>query len=873
MPESSNIFIETLENIVDWSNDRPIWQRDALRRLVQKGTLDQADLDELLAICRQQHMRVQEGEDKTDSEAVEPSHFPSSGLDSAAVVLTSIKDVENANALAPGKTLPFASEGITVIYGDNASGKSGYARILKRACRARASGSQILPNVYEPPTSTPASATIEFTVDGDEDTETWTDGTPSSELLSNISVFDSDCASVQVHDSNEVSFTPYGLDLLGALAEACQELKSKLQAEKSALEASQSAAIINHELTPKTSAGKIIEGLSKDTDYNAVARIAELSSDEAKRLADLQTALADNPLAKIPELESRIERTIRARSELSEIHDALSDAEVTKATQLYSEAEAKSEAARVAAEQLFGGEGLPEVGSSVWKTLWESARKYSEEHAYEGRAFPVVDADALCVLCQQPIDEETASRLTNFEKFVTDDTQEVAKVAERELSETQTAIHDLRIPYSRKVTADIGVTDDELEVVRKAIVSYKARRRTLLRQLSGQNANPIVDQPASLSPQLDRLIEDVRGQINLQREAANADQRQKLIDELNELQDRRKLNGLLSQVESEIERLQKIAAVEECLSDVETNRITRKSTEIARTVLTPQLRDRFAEEISRLRTRSARVELVHSGGSYGAQKYQIRLLAAPDTAPDVVLSEGEHTCVALAGHLAELAGYDEQSGIVFDDPVSSLDHRWRRHVAERLVDEASKRQVIVFTHDAVFLMNIMEATARLGVECDITHLMRQDGAFGIPEAGAPWIAMRIKDRIGYLKKKLQEAEAVHNRGEHAAYDPLARTLYRLLRQAWERAVEEILLNGVVLRFGREVQTNRLRHLTDISDDDIRLINQEMSKCSTYFGGHDESAAINEEAPSPDEIKDDIATLEDWVSQMRKRGRS
>ena len=50
-------------------------------------------------------------------------------------------------ALAREQTLEFQPAGLTVIYGDNASGKSGYARILKKVCRARAAEKPILPNV------------------------------------------------------------------------------------------------------------------------------------------------------------------------------------------------------------------------------------------------------------------------------------------------------------------------------------------------------------------------------------------------------------------------------------------------------------------------------------------------------------------------------------------------------------------------------------------------------------------------------------------------------------------------------------------------------------------------------------------------------
>jgi hypothetical protein len=46
----------------------------------------------------------------------------------------------------------------------------------------------------------------------------------------------------------------------------------------------------------------------------------------------------------------------------------------------------------------------------------------------------------------------------------------------------------------------------------------------------------------------------------------------------------------------------------------------------------------------------------------------------------------------------------DPSGIVFDDPVSSLDYQWRSAVARRVVEESRRRQVVVFTHDVVFLL-------------------------------------------------------------------------------------------------------------------------------------------------------------------------
>ncbi len=133
-----------LQHIVSWSEERPMWQRDALRRLCHKAILSENDYSELMAIAKEGDVIVQ---------PLKHEHVPSLDAACATVNLKSICNSENVNALEPGQTLSFnKGNGITVIYGDNGSGKSGYARILKNACRARVNvkdKQDIKPNIYD----------------------------------------------------------------------------------------------------------------------------------------------------------------------------------------------------------------------------------------------------------------------------------------------------------------------------------------------------------------------------------------------------------------------------------------------------------------------------------------------------------------------------------------------------------------------------------------------------------------------------------------------------------------------------------------------------------------------------------------------------
>ncbi|MFZ3375208.1 MAG: hypothetical protein WA183_06615, partial [Chthoniobacterales bacterium] len=161
MPDSAARPKTVLEIILEWSADRPDWQRDALRRIVQAQKLTETDLPELVALCKRGHTPTP-SQTEPEAKPLLAAHLPANPGAGASVSLTAIQDVAAVNNLAPAQNLTFAPNGITVVFGDNAAGKSGYARILKRACRAR-HWEAILSNVYGEPATTAASGTFCYT--------------------------------------------------------------------------------------------------------------------------------------------------------------------------------------------------------------------------------------------------------------------------------------------------------------------------------------------------------------------------------------------------------------------------------------------------------------------------------------------------------------------------------------------------------------------------------------------------------------------------------------------------------------------------------------------------------------------------------------
>lgn len=178
-------------------------------------------------------------------------------------------------------------KGVTVVYGDNGAGKSGYARLLKRACRARMSNGReerILPNIYEDGVCK-QSASFDYLVGTQDKNTSWTDETPASGDLSEISVFDSRAANVHVEETNDLAYTPYPMKLLEKLAKACDVIKRNIELEIGTIKAQTPQVISNQKCLDSTATGRLIACLSKDTSLDDVIKLAELSEEDVAKLA------------------------------------------------------------------------------------------------------------------------------------------------------------------------------------------------------------------------------------------------------------------------------------------------------------------------------------------------------------------------------------------------------------------------------------------------------------------------------------------------------------------------------------------------------------------------------------------------------------
>ena len=803
-----------------------------------------------------------------------PEHIPLPQAATTAVNLRAIHIVENINALKPGERLTFDRVGITVVYGDNGSGKSGYSRVLKQVCRARvlSKDDNIRPNIYGNE-ARPQKAIIDFSANGQNKREDWTVGDPSDPLLSAVSVFDSRTANVHVDELNDVAYTPFPIRLLERLAEACQEIRKRLNAEIQGLKRHTPQSITNPKCRVGTTVGKLITGLTGETKEIEVCNLATLSNNDKARLSSLTMDLGNDRSRMARQVGALKNRLAAVDTRFEVLQKAVMPEKVSHLVTLFRTYCTAQAAAKAAADALFASELLPDIGSDVWRTLWEAARRYSEQQAYPELPFPFISDGARCVLCQQELDGDAANRLVRFEAFVRDETKRKEEQAESAYRAALDELTDSDVS-ARDVSSAVALIRDELNdnrlatSVRRAAVTLKWRRRLVLRKhTEWQNTDPVPSADEWPVEGIERHNATLTARIATMLAEDKSEERKQMRGELEELEDRHWLAVVREEVLAEINRRKTLADLNDVLKDTATNRITTKSGEIAEQLVTNALRAQFSKEINRFGVAGLAIELRKEKTSYGVPYFRVSLIRKPDARVGEILSEGEHRCVALAAFLAELATTESRSTIVFDDPVSSLDHMHRKEVAERLADEGQNRQIVLLTHDIAFLFLIEQACREKGTHLAFRSVTRTDDHAGFVQQDPPARAQRIDKVIESMQERLNNERRFFENGDHDEWESTVDALQKRLRSTWERAVEEVI-GPVFKRLSNKVETKGLSKVTALTMDDCTEMRRAYGRCSKLL--HSSADTLNPPQPKPEAVQNEITVLRDWVENIRDR---
>jgi len=860
-----------LSDILTWTESRPMWQRDACRRLLyNESGLTDVDYSELFALLKKENQI--ETKSAVDAVPLSSDHLPAELARSETVILVSLRELENVNQIPQDHALTFSATGITVIYGGNGSGKSGYARVIKRACRARDQSEPIHPNANDPAASSQIpSAKFLISVAGASEEIAWSRDSTPHHRLSTISVFDSRCARAYITAEQDVAYLPYGLDLVENLANmVLPKLSEMLEAEISSINVD---TLPFQHLIGETKVGEAIQDLSFESDDQAIVSLGTLSEDESKKLTDLKNALKEtNPLAKAKEFRRLALRLKTYDEKLAKTLVWVSNEAVAKLQCMAEERKLAEEAEAKAADTLLSGEELlPGTGSQAWRLLFQAAKRYSTEVAYSGAEFPPAQGK-VCPLCQEELSDLGTQRLKRFDEYIKDDIAKTADMARQKVEAAKVKIEaaDMQIVVEEALRDELNGLDNSILTIidsfQESILSRRALMLDCLQTPKWEEMPILSESPRARVRQI--AADQLRAHRTLVR-AANQEERKKLEGELTELSARQNLAECLPAVVDLLGRMRKKAALEKCRSSLKTRPISDKSKEFATAAVTDELRRALDAEFAALGIGHIKTKLKERTAK-GKVLHQLKLDLPTKNRVEEILSEGEQRAIALGSFFAELALANHQCGIVFDDPVSSLDH-WRRcNVARRLVEEARIRQVIVFTHDTSFLGQLCDEIDAAEIPSLMSFLEWRDGFPGCVNSGLPWDHQGYKARVNALEQaqsKLLKTWPAYP-GEKEISD--LRLQYDRLRATLERVIQDVVFNGVVKRYRDWIRVDSLEDVVGFDRAEYRAIEKLHKRCCDFVTAHDQSSAKAAPIPSATDLGSDIAALKAIVETIKNR---
>lgn len=837
--------VSARDALVGWANKQDGWVRALVDTVLKSsGPLGEAAVGQIYDRYLAEKGLTEEG-----VETVGP--LVGGQTDTAArstLVLESLGDVSGVNALTAGQTIAF-NTGMTVVFGENGSGKTGYTRILKALAEVR-TVEEILPDVNDEDGAAPQECLVRFREDDVPDEHNWKGETGVAPFTA-LSIFDSPAVALHVDDDLNYLYTPGDLALFAIVGKAVEEVHERLVAEIGA-RSPKGNPFLSH-FTNGTKVYAQIEALGSTTDLDALSGLVR-RGDEVVAGREAKQATVD--ALRGGAVDAQI-AAARSRRDL-----ALRVAEVASAAEgfqadLYEEAikelgEADSSYAEIRAS--FAAEsGAEGEGAEKWQDFVLAGERYR-------RHLLIHDAEAAerCIYCRQTLDAEARERLATYREFADDAARrrvESAKASVERLSRSILAV-DLRpvadgVAAAREDGAEGAHLDEAGRLLPMLEIAVGSIRSGVACSWDGLDGKA-----RSARAQAEKRVEDEDGLIETlnEKRTERASQLERAETELAELTDAVELGGRFDAVREHVEDARWSARAEQLSRRFRgiSKSLTETVKKASATLLNTDFERRFEEECAALRAPKVGLAFPGRRGEPARRK-----TVSAKHKPSKVLSEGEQKVIALADFLAEVSLRPSPAPVIFDDPVNSLDYRRIREVSGRIALLASERQVIVFTHNIWLAVELLAVFESKKDECTYYRVTDEGGKGQFAEGSHPrWDT--VKGTKGKINSALQSAKASEGEEREAFIE----RAYSLMRTWSEVVVEEELFAGVLGRFAPNVAMGKLAKVRpDRLQAAIDTINPIFEKACRVMEGHSQPLESLGHAPSLEEAEADWKRLQ------------
>ena len=869
--KKGKIKVNLIKEIFDWVKTLPLWQQDAARRLYENPSgLSEDDYAQLYSLFDNEYgLRA---DNSLSPRPMDSNQIIGEG-GRKTIRLNALSGLRFVNAIDSTQKLRFAEEGLTVVYGENGSGKSGYARVFKRACFSRDKEEFVLPNVALPeqPNAEP-QASFELSVDGEIETIDWAQWTkPYSPYLAQISVFDSKSARLVLTKEQELHYLPYGLDVLRDLGEkVIPKVKEHAQANLSAIDVGVERF---NDLKGHNVVGDIFANLAT-AKLSDIEKLAEFPPGLFERGRELSQIIDSTDRRK--DAKEIMLKAQRFRSLLSDVEKLTLKDEMSVVQNLIDDLLIKTKAWEVAKKAVANNvDFVKGVGGDLWKELFLAAREFALQEAYPGAPFPSEEDGTKCVLCLQPLGAEARERLKDFNAFVSGEVSRSMEGAKAKVSNEKRKLADMlsvaqsvmRSQILKEIESEDGVLYGKLNT---ALGKCKKTIECLIDHLQNlDKAQVLVDLQFPVRDLRDLIARQYR---SYRRIIATLDEKRlaALSKERDDLRARYKLSRRIDEVKKWFARKERANGIASLIKEeFSTAKITTKVRELSSKAVTAELKAAIRKELRELGLTKHVVSFDYkvrgsAGKVLGA--FAINSNLHQRVGVSDVMSEGELKVVALASFLAEINLINGSDPIVFDDPVTSLDLRRMRRIARRLVDESMKRQVVIFTHNPLLLTMLVGRAEHIKANMLIQNLCWSEQGAGKVNDGLPYEFGKWQDRLGSLKHRAKELRQRWTPIPNDTAVRELRSIYSDLRAVIERIVQDVFLNGTVCRFLDYIRVDHLNDVAGLQGSDVNAIVDKYHDICDFVNAHD-AAPGSPSFPDPEQLGSDIATIEGIVKSV------
>ena len=829
--------------LATWANDNDEWVRSSVGEVIQGGVaLTDAQVDSAYELFRQEKGLDERTLPTVDAVAVHAT------VDETAppLAITKLSEVQGVNALVPGGVIePHTC--LTIIYGENGTGKTGYARIFKALAQSR-TDDEILGDITADSTDSP-SAKLTYTLGGTEVELVW-DGDHGVAPFTRMSIFDSPSVSYHVDEDLDYVYVPAALALFNHVTAAIRGVQERIEERIGALSSSTSALLAR--FPRESSVYTQIETLGAATNLEALKAKADPDPNIEDRLETLRRAVAalegDNLRTQI---QAR-QREARMLAQGSEIAAGLRAFDAVKYNELLGRRAQLTTDYQAFRDELFAAASLPAEPEQTWHDFIEAGDAY-RQHLVDLGAH---DADR-CLYCRQTLENPARDLLAKYSTYLEDKISTDLREVNAELRAIAEGVRDLARPDVDSFLAEQEAQEEKptyygaLSAVveaRKALYRTMTDAATYEGNLAAALAEPsatLTETHATTTAHVTELQTQAADQVTALREKKT---------ELAELTAAAELSRSWTTIESRVNDAKEADQLGRLKSRFRglLRGVTELAKEASDQLINQNFEGLFVEECKALRAPDLRVEFL---GREGQPKRRKTLNAAYK--PSLVLSEGEQKVLAMADFLAEASLAGITAPVIFDDPVSSLDHRRVKEVAERLTLLAQDNQVIVFTHDILFattLYALSEESANFAY-----FEISDSGGKGKVTRGTHPAADSINTIKADINGTIQAAKALAGQAQVA----LIRHAYSRIRAYCEVFAEQELLGGVSRRFEANIRIGGLSKIkADKLPAAIEAVNTIFDDACRYTEAHSQPIATLGVAPTIEGLEEDWAKLQE-----------